>query len=84
MHIDDTVGDSHGRNITPNAEARKKRQAVEALAMRQERVWNEIFRVFDHDGGGTISRDELKVAISKMAPPNVSCCRHCKSWPCSS
>ena len=59
----------------------KKRHAAAAVAMRQERVWNEIFRVFDHDGGGTISRDELKVAISKMAPPNVSCCGYCKMWP---
>lgn len=40
--------------------------------MRQERVWNEIFRVFDADGGGSITREELKEEIEKMAPSGVS------------
>ena len=50
----------------------KKRHAAAAVAMRQERVWNEIFRVFDADGGGSITREELKEEIEKMAPSGVS------------
>lgn len=46
----------------------KQRKTEAAVAMRQERVWKEIFSVFDADGGGSITRDELKGAVMKMAP----------------
>jgi len=35
---------------------------------RQQRLWKDIFAIFDTDGGGTISNEELGTELFKLAP----------------
>jgi hypothetical protein len=44
------------------------RAAAKESSERADRIWHEIFTVFDADFSGTISRHELKDSLKKMAP----------------
>ena len=49
----------------------ESRLAALESAERTERVWIEIFNVFDSDRNGTISPKELRLSLEKMIPPGA-------------